>query len=205
MIPQKPLTYEAGPNEVATNGIVEDAEGNLLITYIGRREPGREPSSSNQPEHHGGPGDGSIDDSGVVQPDHHGGGSNGTHHHPGDGSIDDSGVVQPNNGSQNLTPLIVIKDLGFETDDTFPRIRPIERDTVVSNEPIGPKVGNLNKIEHIVVLMQENRSFDQILGYLSREGINMDVNGLAQDGTPARSDQVNRYGGTDYFAERAQR
>jgi phospholipase C len=31
--------------------------------------------------------------------------------------------------------------------------------------------GALNKIEHIVVLMQENRSFDQVLGYLSREGL----------------------------------
>jgi phospholipase C len=31
--------------------------------------------------------------------------------------------------------------------------------------------GALSKIEHIVVLMQENRSFDQVLGYLSREGI----------------------------------
>jgi phospholipase C len=31
--------------------------------------------------------------------------------------------------------------------------------------------GDLAKVEHIVVLMQENRSFDQVLGYLSREGL----------------------------------
>ena len=31
--------------------------------------------------------------------------------------------------------------------------------------------GALSKIDHIVVLMQENRSFDQILGYLSRDGM----------------------------------
>jgi hypothetical protein len=31
--------------------------------------------------------------------------------------------------------------------------------------------GALSKIEHIVVLMQENRSFDQVLGYLSRDGM----------------------------------
>jgi phospholipase C len=31
--------------------------------------------------------------------------------------------------------------------------------------------GALAKIEHIVVLMQENRSFDQVLGYLSRDGL----------------------------------
>ncbi|HTJ43196.1 MAG TPA: alkaline phosphatase family protein, partial [Kofleriaceae bacterium] len=72
--------------------------------------------------------------------------------------------------------------------------------------------GALAKIDHIVVLMQENRSFDHILGYLSRDGIrpraalltsdeggrevqehvdgllpgsnNRDVNSL-EDGTPA--------------------
>lgn len=31
--------------------------------------------------------------------------------------------------------------------------------------------GDLTKIDHIVVLMQENRSFDQILGYLTRDGM----------------------------------
>ena len=31
--------------------------------------------------------------------------------------------------------------------------------------------GALSKIDHIVVLMQENRSFDQLLGYLSRDGM----------------------------------
>lgn len=36
---------------------------------------------------------------------------------------------------------------------------------------------NRDKIEHIVVLMMENRSFDHILGYLSLEG-RTDVNGL---------------------------
>ena len=35
----------------------------------------------------------------------------------------------------------------------------------------GTTPGALSKIEHIVVLMQENRSFDQILGYLSRDGM----------------------------------
>jgi phospholipase C len=37
---------------------------------------------------------------------------------------------------------------------------------------------NLNKIEHIVVLMLENRSFDQMLGYLKLEGIRADLDGL---------------------------
>jgi phospholipase C len=37
---------------------------------------------------------------------------------------------------------------------------------------------NLAKVEHIVVLMLENRSFDHLLGYLSLEGGRADVNGL---------------------------
>ena len=38
--------------------------------------------------------------------------------------------------------------------------------------------GNLDKIEHIVVLMLENRSFDHMLGYLSLEAGRIDINGL---------------------------
>jgi phospholipase C len=42
---------------------------------------------------------------------------------------------------------------------------------------------NLTKIEHIVVLMLENRSFDHMLGYLSHEdeGKRTDVNGLKRE------------------------
>src|SRR5262245_55934799 len=36
----------------------------------------------------------------------------------------------------------------------------------------------LNQIDHIVVLMLENRSFDHMLGYLSLEGGRQDVDGL---------------------------
>ncbi|MDK1376793.1 MULTISPECIES: alkaline phosphatase family protein [unclassified Sinorhizobium] len=46
--------------------------------------------------------------------------------------------------------------------------------------------GELAKIDHIVVLMQENRSFDQVFGYLSRDGLGdlgiQDVEGLASEG-----------------------
>jgi phospholipase C len=38
---------------------------------------------------------------------------------------------------------------------------------------------NLNKIDHIVILMMENRSFDHMLGYLSLEGNRSDIDGLA--------------------------
>ncbi|MDQ1638940.1 MAG: phospholipase [Pyrinomonadaceae bacterium] len=43
--------------------------------------------------------------------------------------------------------------------------------------PGGP-TDNLEKIDHIVVLMMENRSFDHMLGYLKLEGANPEVNGL---------------------------
>jgi Phosphoesterase family len=39
-------------------------------------------------------------------------------------------------------------------------------------------VTNLEKVDHIVVLMLENRSFDHMLGYLSLEGSRGDVDGL---------------------------
>ncbi len=39
-------------------------------------------------------------------------------------------------------------------------------------------MANLDKVEHIVVLMLENRSFDHMLGYLSLEGGRSDVDGV---------------------------
>jgi phospholipase C len=42
--------------------------------------------------------------------------------------------------------------------------------------PLDP--GRLANIDHIVVLMMENRSFDHMLGYLSKEGGRSDVEGL---------------------------
>ena len=49
----------------------------------------------------------------------------------------------------------------------------------------------LSKIEHIVVLMLENRSFDHMLGYLSLEGGRTDIDGLQKG-------MSNRYGGREY-------
>lgn len=54
---------------------------------------------------------------------------------------------------------------------------------------------NLEKIDHIVVLMMENRSFDHMLGYLKLEGINPDVDGL----DPAMS---NTHKGQSYAVHR---
>ena len=50
---------------------------------------------------------------------------------------------------------------------------------------------NLDKIDHIVVLMLENRSFDHMLGYLSLEGGRRDVDGL-------RAGLANEYQGRSY-------
>ncbi|HUG64255.1 MAG TPA: alkaline phosphatase family protein [Gaiellaceae bacterium] len=50
--------------------------------------------------------------------------------------------------------------------------------------------GALEKIDHIVVLMQENRSFDQVFGYLSRDAGDAGVEGLLP-GANARD--VNEY------------
>jgi phospholipase C len=57
---------------------------------------------------------------------------------------------------------------------------------------------NLQKIEHIVVLMLENRSFDHMLGYLSLEGGRSDVDGL----TPGLS---NKHRGNTYRIRHLQR
>src|SRR5271163_3755123 len=42
-------------------------------------------------------------------------------------------------------------------------------------------IANLEKIDHIVVLMLENRSFDHMLGYLSLEGGRDDIDGLRDE------------------------
>ena len=39
-------------------------------------------------------------------------------------------------------------------------------------------IANLGKVDHIVVLMLENRSFDHMLGYLTLEGGRGDIDGL---------------------------
>ncbi|HEY2656167.1 MAG TPA: alkaline phosphatase family protein, partial [Solirubrobacteraceae bacterium] len=40
---------------------------------------------------------------------------------------------------------------------------------------------NLEKVDHIVVLMLENRSFDHMLGYLSLERGRDDIDGLREE------------------------
>jgi phospholipase C len=52
-------------------------------------------------------------------------------------------------------------------------------------------MANLEKVDHIVVLMLENRSFDHMLGYLSLEGGRGDIDGL-------RGEFANEYDGRSY-------
>jgi len=55
------------------------------------------------------------------------------------------------------------------------------------NQPIG----GLERIEHVVVLMMENRSFDHMLGFLSLHEGRHEIDGL-------RGDESNEYAGTTY-------
>ena len=63
-------------------------------------------------------------------------------------------------------------DLGLVIDDD----RQARGEGRVVDEEVG--MANLEKVDHIVVLMLENRSFDHMLGYLSLEGGRGDVDGL---------------------------
>ncbi|MDX6385064.1 MAG: phospholipase [Blastocatellia bacterium] len=54
---------------------------------------------------------------------------------------------------------------------------------------------SLDQIDHIVVLMLENRSFDHMLGYLKREGGRQDVDGLT-------GNEVNFHNGTAFPSQR---
>src|SRR5215475_14647309 len=53
------------------------------------------------------------------------------------------------------------------------------------------QAANLAKVDHIVILMLENRSFDHMLGYLSLEGGRSDIDGL-------HAGLANQFEGRDY-------
>jgi phospholipase C len=57
--------------------------------------------------------------------------------------------------------------------------------------PADDSLANLRKIDHVVVLMLENRSFDHMLGYLTLEAGRTDVDGL-------KASMSNSYKGTSY-------
>jgi phospholipase C len=116
-------------------------------------------------------------------------------------------------------------DLGTLAEATFsmdyPRLFETPLELPIKPEPPHPtpevSPGALSKIDHIVVLMQENRSFDQVLGYLSRDGMLPRERLLSGDetgGREPRQEQVNgllpgdndrdhiRFQNVDYRSER---
>ncbi len=66
--------------------------------------------------------------------------------------------------------------------------------------PTQPKTtpGNLSKVDHIVLVMMENRSFDHMLGYLSKEGGRTDIEGLKWE-SEEDATQYNFYKGKYYY------
>jgi phospholipase C len=58
--------------------------------------------------------------------------------------------------------------------------------------------GSLSKVDHIVLVMMENRSFDHMLGYLSREGGRTDIEGLKWEASD-NATQYNYYKGKYYY------
>ena len=97
-------------------------------------------------------------------------------------------------------------DVPDEEPDPLPDGGPLGGGPFGPRRPRRPRVdvGPLAKIDHIVVLMMENRSFDQMLGHLSRDGDRGDVNGLNKlpAGDP-NNPQHNRYNNRNYFPRQA--
>jgi phospholipase C len=60
--------------------------------------------------------------------------------------------------------------------------------------------GSLANMDHIVVVMMENRSFDHMLGYLSLEGGRTDVDGLTR-GSDGKIVQFNYFNGHYYYPQ----
>jgi phospholipase C len=76
---------------------------------------------------------------------------------------------------------------GADVLSTPPAPTPTTTVAVTADETIA----NLDKVDHIVILMLENRSFDHMLGYLSLEAGRKDIDGL-------RGSEKNTYQGRDY-------
>lgn len=103
---------------------------------------------------------------------------------------------------QYLTPWLVggnfhvLKVASNDRELTIEYIVPLGQLDPFPETPQAPlKQGPLANIKHIVVLMMENRSFDHMLGYLSKEGGRRDIDGL-------RGGEKNIYKGKTYFSSK---
>ena len=112
-------------------------------------------------------------------------------------------------------PLFTREELRDEEPEPFAGQRPGTETPLDNLDPVAramhlkrvrnwkTSIGRLIDIEHIVVLMQENRSFDNMLGYLSRENGRAGVDGLnTLPPDPATNLQVNHFKGLNYFPQR---
>ncbi len=73
-----------------------------------------------------------------------------------------------------------------------------EQDPLPSLDPETADPTLANKIDHVVVLMMENRSFDHMLGYLERDGGRDDVDGLNKPDARGNTGQWNAHGDQQY-------
>ncbi|RME42464.1 MAG: hypothetical protein D6791_17685 [Chloroflexi bacterium] len=87
----------------------------------------------------------------------------------GIGSIAGSGTVGAGSSPGAVSPASPAAPSGT----LFPRV------TTRLGGNTDPTLANLDKIDHIVVLMMENRSFDHMLGYLTVRGGRNDIDGLS--------------------------
>jgi phospholipase C len=78
---------------------------------------------------------------------------------------------------RHYDPKVQSGDVGGVVGAQGPLIVADPSDTFVPKED-PQSLKNLEKIDHIIVLMQENRSFDQLLGYLKLQGRRSDLDGL---------------------------
>ena len=98
------------------------------------------------------------------------------HYHPGDApKTVVSSDPDPKTGLQGGEVLHVVQ----KAVPAAPVARALTATGLASPKPVWHSP-NLARIDHIVVLMKENRSFDHILGHLSLTGGRADVDGLTQ-------------------------
>jgi phospholipase C/poly(3-hydroxyalkanoate) synthetase len=114
-------------------------------------------------------------------------------------SSKDGAVFRPGI-NRRLTRLLVGGDhrlLHFASDGATLTLDYLMADTLAPfPEQVQPTLdqGALANIDHIVVLMMENRSFDHMLGYLGKHGGRSDIDGL-QEATPDDPAKKNIHGG----------